>query len=267
MTETNYTPETFEEYRIELDPEAPPVEVSRDEVPQALPERFEKLLQHNPRFRALWERDRAVRFPSGQQSDSEYAASLMWHSGANGFTDAECAAILRDFYDRPGMKPLHPKKEALTLRFARKGREEKRSEPGPCEGRDWDGKETAFEGKTTGTTPGPYGSESAQGQEREVRSMPRLVIPAREFTGRARPEQPKLIPRLGGRRGGKLGLYGPGGSGKSYTFLNIAVAAAEGKPLLKYPEWSVASSLKVAFISLEDPAAEQLDRLSRLLHY
>ncbi len=133
MTETNYTPETFEEFSIDLDPEAPPVEVSRDEVPRTLPERFENLLRHDPRFRALWERDRAARFPSGKQSDSEYAASLMWRSGANGFTDAECAAILRAFYARPGMKPLHPQKEALTLRSARKGREEKRGEPGPEE--------------------------------------------------------------------------------------------------------------------------------------
>ncbi len=90
-----------------------------------------------------------------------------------------------------------------------------------------------------------------------------LTIPAREFKSRARPIHPKLIPHLGGRAGGKLGLYGPGGSGKSYTFLNMAVAAAQGEKLLGL--WSIPRPLRVAFISLEDPAQEQLERLNKML--
>ncbi len=181
MAETTYTPEDFEEFCIELDPEAPPVEVNRDEVPQALPERFEKLLRHNPRIRALWERDPAVRFPSGKQSDSEYAASLMWHCGANGFTDAECAAILRTFYARPGMKPLHPSKESRTLRLARKGREQ---------GNVWDpsGVETVIDEV-------PTNEEQGERQERQ----PPEEEPGISASGEASPppqdEPPSEAPR------------------------------------------------------------------------
>ncbi len=98
-------------------------------------------------------------------------------------------------------------------------------------------------------------------------STPPLVISARDFLKRSRGDQEKVIPRLGGRRGGKFGLYGPGGSGKSYSFLNIAVSAAEGKALLGYAEWTVLSPLRVAFLSLEDPGSEQCERLSRLLPF
>jgi RecA-family ATPase len=49
--------------------------------------------------------------------------------------------------------------------------------------------------------------------------------------------------------------------------LNIGVAAAEGLPLLGLPEWAVPNKLRVAFVSLEDPADEQLDRLTRLLPF
>ncbi len=123
ITEMTHSPEVFEEYYAEVPPDAPPVTQDLEKVPEDLPERFMKLLKYNPRIRALWERDPAVKFPSGKQSDSEYAYALMWECGANGFSDPQCAAILQHFYNQPDTKALHPEKEARTLRAAQQGRE------------------------------------------------------------------------------------------------------------------------------------------------
>ncbi len=69
-------------------------------------------------------------------------------------------------------------------------------------------------------------SEREAIQEEEPRRL--LLTKGEGFMQAPREIGAKLIPRLGGRRGGKLGLYGPGGSGKTYTFLNLAVGAATG---------------------------------------
>ena len=122
ITDVTYTPYDFAEFEVELAPDGRPVELNGTQVPEGMPERFEMLLQDDPGIRSLWEQDPNLRFRSGRQTPSEYAAALMVGAGRHGFSDSECAAILRAFYARPGMKPLHPQKEALTLRFAREGR-------------------------------------------------------------------------------------------------------------------------------------------------
>jgi hypothetical protein len=112
-----------------------------------------------------------------------------------------------------------------------------------------------------------FNASPASGPEIQTDGQPAapLLWSARDFIARERRHGSTLIPALGGRRGGKLGLYGPGGSGTSYGFLNIAAAAAEGRPLLGHPPWQVASRLRVGFLSLEDPASVQVERLARLL--
>ncbi len=107
--------------------------------------------------------------------------------------------------------------------------------------------------------------EAIQGEQERRPGL--LTIPARDFLTRPRVTHPKLIPRLGGRRGGKLAIFGRGGSGKSFTMLNLAVGAAEGRPLLGLAEWAVPHPLRVAFISLEDPAEEQMERLHKMLPF
>jgi hypothetical protein len=118
-----YDPEFFANLGSEDAEALPPVIVDETSVPPILPARFKLLVKRNSRIRQLWDMDPAIRFRSGKNSASEYAAALMYESGANGFTDPEALAILRAFYDRPKMKPLHPDKELRTLRFVPLGRE------------------------------------------------------------------------------------------------------------------------------------------------
>ncbi len=62
MAGTIYAAGVFTEFTIELPPDAPPVILDGETVPADLPERFLTLIKHNPRIRALWERDPQIQF-------------------------------------------------------------------------------------------------------------------------------------------------------------------------------------------------------------
>ncbi len=113
------------------------------------------------------------------------------------------------------------------------------------------------------------GEEEHKRERDAIQEEPRrlLLTGGESFMQAPREIGAKLIPRLGGRRGGKLGLFGPGGSGKTYMFLNLAVGAAIGQNLLGFAEWTVPHPLRVGLFSLEDPAAELVERLRRLLPF
>lgn len=238
---------------------APAVDIEGMPILDTMPEKWEHLMRLNPKARELWETT------DKYGCRSTHAFALMNVAGWFGLTKSEAAALNVAHYARHGDKEKGIRSVEYNLRAWEKGR--KRAEA-------W---EASSNGQPIEREPGePLPGEVAQGNlasetttltkpEKKTTSLPPVVIPARDFLKRSRGEQAKLIPRLGGRRGGKLGLYGPGGAGKSYSSLNIALDAARGNPLLDYAEWVVTSPLRVAFISLEDPATEQLDRLGRLL--
>ena len=98
------------------DESRPPVELR--EVPGDLSERGRRVLESNPKFRGIWD-ETADGFPS----DSERAFAFTYHAGRLGCSEGDAAFLLLDFYRRPGKKPLHQSKLALTMRAWVKGRE------------------------------------------------------------------------------------------------------------------------------------------------
>ncbi len=239
--------------------DTPPVSFDQAAITDGIPEKWEWLLRHNEQARKIWEAD------YGDLSRQAFA--LMGIAGWCCLSKEEAAQLHVAFYSRHGRREDGIRKASYALKAWVEGYARAEAwEAGVANGR-------SSEREPGEPLPGELGPHPLSGDTSPSKPQMKgkgpvpapLVIRATDFLKRPRGEQAKLIPRLGGRRGGKLGLYGPGGSGKSYTFLNIAVAGANGDSLLEHPEWSVANPLHVAFISLEDPASEQLDRLSRLL--
>lgn len=242
----------------------PSVNIDRLSISDTLPEKWEKLMRFNPKVRELWE---STNYSPPTHTASQHAYALQGAAGFLGLNKEEAAALNVAHYARLGRKKKGERTITNNLKAWREGRERLESLEASRENGE------PIQREPGEPLPGELGPPPSSEGVSPPKSQPKgkgpapapLVIRATDFLKRPREEQAKLIPRLGGRRGGKLGLYGPGGSGKSYTFLNIAVAGANGDSLLEHPEWSVAHPLRVAFISLEDPASEQLDRLSRLL--
>lgn len=104
---------------LQISPEdvaqVPPVDLAGEAIPEGLPERFERLLAHNPRVRETWE---STSYPS----PSQQAFALMGLVGAYGLSKAEAAAVHVALYARHGRKEDGIRKAPYALKAWAEGR-------------------------------------------------------------------------------------------------------------------------------------------------
>lgn len=93
----------------------PPVELDGEPIPEALPQKVELLLAHNPKMKATWE-------SGAYPSPSEQAYALMFRAGLLGLTKSEAAALHVAHYARRGRREDGLRKAPYSLRAWSEGR-------------------------------------------------------------------------------------------------------------------------------------------------
>ncbi len=167
-------------FREEDFKDTPRVDIDGVPILETLPERWKNLMRSNAKARETWE---STSYPSL----SEQAYALMGLCGLFGLDRTEAVAVHVVHYARHNRKEDGVRKASYALKAWREGRkraevwdgglgggqsvEREPDERQPWKEGDWSGKETIFEGATTGTAPGP---DEKQEQEREGSPRPPL---------------------------------------------------------------------------------------------
>ena len=97
--------------------DARPVELDGTGIPETMPEKWERLLRHNPKARELWDTDH-------YGDPSRHAYALMGLAGRLGLDKSEAAAVHVAHYARLGRKEDGIRKAPYALRAWEKGRQE-----------------------------------------------------------------------------------------------------------------------------------------------
>ncbi len=109
------------QFREEDFAEVPPVDLDGATIPDAMPEKWERLMRGNPKAQELWN---ATNYPTSYPSASEHAFALMWLAGYLGLDKSESAGLHVAHYDRHGQKEKGIRKVKYALRAWESGRRE-----------------------------------------------------------------------------------------------------------------------------------------------
>jgi hypothetical protein len=233
--------------------QAPPVDLDGEEIPEGLPERFERLLASNPRLRAAWE-------SSSYPSVSEQAFALMGFAGVYGLTKTEAAAVHVALYARRGRKEDGIRKAPYALKAWAEGRaraeawerggngrpmERERGEPGPDVGSS-----VAGDGRPEERRAEPPGAPTSF-----TRPLSDLL---------SVPDEP--IPWLCGRllvRGANGFIGGEPKSLKSWLALYLAVCLSLGVPV--FGRYHAPEPARVLYLQEDDGERRVRRRVRQIL--